>query len=112
MIEENEKTHKIRALNDCLRQSGTGGTIFITQGVQKLSPWEVDQLMHKVRIYKDFKEKNDPYGEHDFGSLEHKGVTYFWKIDYYDNDLMGGSADPGDPAQTRRVLTILLADEY
>ena len=48
----------------------------------------------------------------DFGSLELDGKQLFWKIDCYDNKLKWGSPDPSDPAVTRRVLTILLADEY
>jgi Protein of unknown function (DUF3768) len=55
---------------------------------------------------------NDPHGEHDFGSFEYSGQTIFWKIDYYDMRLKWGSPDPADPAVTRRVLTILLAEEY
>jgi hypothetical protein len=44
-----------------------------------------------------------------------KGVTFgceLTKIDNYDPTLSGGSEDPSDPAQTVRVLTLMLADEY
>ena len=51
-------------------------------------------------------------GEHDFGSFVLDAVKLFWKIDYYDRKLEYGSPDPADPAVTRRVLTILLAEEY
>jgi hypothetical protein len=51
-------------------------------------------------------------GEHDFGMIRHGGLKVFWKIDYYDLNLRYGSENPSDPAQTRRVMTILLAEEY
>ena len=59
-----------------------------------------------------FTTENDPYGEHDFGSVTIDGTNLFWKIDYYDLSLQYGSSDPSDPAQTARVLTITLAEEY
>lgn len=55
---------------------------------------------------------NDPHGEHDFGSFDVDGERLFWKIDYYDPSLSGGSEDPADEAATRRVITIMLALEY
>jgi hypothetical protein len=59
-----------------------------------------------------FTNDNDPYGEHDFGAFDVDGARLFWKIDYYDRSLSGGSPDPTDPAVTCRVLTIMLAWEY
>ena len=66
-----------------------------------------------VAAFDQLSEDNDPYGEHDFGSIELDGENLFWKIDYYskvDPDL--GADDPSDPATTERVLTIVLAEEY
>ena len=51
-------------------------------------------------------------GEHDFGSFTVGEEQLFWKIDYYDLSLEFGSNDPADPSQTKRVLTIMLAEEY
>ena len=59
-----------------------------------------------------FTKDNDPHGEHDFGSFEIEGETYFFKLDYYALDMDGGSEDPADPEKTTRVLTIMRADEY
>ncbi|WP_292533133.1 DUF3768 domain-containing protein [Methylocystis sp.] len=68
--------------------------------------------VRKTATFDAFTQDNDPHGEHDFGSFELAGRTFFWKIDYYDPNLEFGSEDPGDPTKTTRVLTIMLADEY
>jgi Protein of unknown function (DUF3768) len=59
-----------------------------------------------------FLPPNDPYGEHDFGSFNADGHRIFSKIDYFDKALTAHSPDPSDPPVTKRVITIMLAEEY
>jgi hypothetical protein len=58
------------------------------------------------------RSRNDPYDEHDFGSVTVAGHVVFFKIDYFDLDLRNHSPDPSEPAVTRRVMTLMLAEEY
>jgi hypothetical protein len=113
-----DKTEQIRALNDAFRTHPFIGAalasneLVITRGVADYGNDFIDRAVTAVRRFSDFTEDNDPYGEHDFGSFDLDAVKLFWKIDYYDRKLEYGSPDPADPAVTRRVLTILLAEEY
>ena len=84
----------------------------ITQAVAQLVKENVDRILDKVRNYNDFTPINDPFLEHDFGSIQLRENTIFWKIDYYDLDLHMHSPDPSDPTVTARILTIMLAEEY
>lgn len=89
------------------------GSLLITPGISALAPITQIEVMAAVRSFDAFTADNDPYGEHDFGSIEQPGAgRIFWKIDYYDRSLEGGSPDPSDPALTHRVLTIMLTSEY
>jgi Protein of unknown function (DUF3768) len=83
-----------------------------TSGVAAHGNDFIDRAAHAVREYSAFSEENDPYGEHDAGSLELDGMNLLWKIEYYDPLFDGRSRDPADAAVTRRALTILLAEEY
>ena len=65
-----------------------------------------------LKDFSDFTDGDDSTGEHDFGSFEIEGETFFWKIDYYDPSLQFGSENPADPAATTRVLTLMLAEDY
>jgi hypothetical protein len=107
-----KKNERIAALNDIFRRTFAGGRVLMTAGIASLPDLERERITHAVRAFDKFEEGDDPYGEHDFGALEIAGHSLFWKIDYYDQEMNGGSEDPADPALTARVLTIMLANEY
>jgi hypothetical protein len=105
-------SERIRVLNDNFRSTFIGGQVVMTAGVADL-PMDVKaRVMLHVQRFADFNENNDPFGEHDFGRFELASETFFWKIDYYNQDMTGGSEDPSDPEETARVLTIMFAGEY
>jgi len=107
-----DRTNRIRDLNDAFRTTLEGGRCLFTAGVSDLGIPFSKAALAAVRAFGDFTPDNDPYGEHDFGSFRIGEEKLFWKIDYYDLSLEYGSNDPADPAQTARVLTIMLAEEY
>ncbi|GLO68653.1 hypothetical protein MACH17_01700 [Phaeobacter inhibens] len=71
-----------------------------------------ETLTQNVAQFDDFTEHNDPHCEHDFGAFEFHGHQLFWKIDAYDQNYALGPDDPADLSKTRRVLTIMLAEEW
>ena len=105
-------TAKIAAPNDHARQTFRECRVVITQAVVELGKDDVDRILDKVRNCNHFTPDNDPFSEHDFGSIQFAENTIVWKIDYYDLDLHKHSPDPSDPAFTARILTIMLAEEY
>ena len=77
----NLETEKIAKLNDMTRElMPMSGRVFMTNGISSLDPDLTASILDKVRLFKDFTEDNDPYGEHDFGSVEEDGIKAFWKI--------------------------------
>lgn len=106
------KSQRIRELNDLFRRTFIGGAVMLTPGIQALGIEAQTAVVSLVREFSAFDDGNDPYAEHDFGSVEHGGVTIFFKIDYYDRSMEAGSDDPADPRRTTRVLTIMTAEEY
>lgn len=107
-----ERTLIIRELNDRLRVEHAGGQLFVTHGICSLGEAYVPSIIRAVTAFDAFNSDNDPYGEHDFGSLEVMGQRIFWKIDYWDEHMKFCSPDPADPDVTTRVLTVMLASEY
>ena len=103
---------RVRDLNDELRKTGAGGETYLTRGLIAKGADFIAKAAAAVRAFDAFDNDNDPWQEHDCATLDVDGETVIFKIDYYDLDLQFGSPDPADPAVTRRVLTIMLAEEY
>jgi hypothetical protein len=102
----------IRHLNDEFRRTLHGGRVVMTRAISLLGQEAVNKITTAVRLDTNFTDDNDPHREHDFGKVEVDGVVAWWKIDYYDERCAYGSEDPADPAQTTRVLTIMLPEDY
>lgn len=124
-----EQTTRIARLNDLARRAmGVACTAVATVGFRSLPEADQSRVRELIETYDAFTDDNDPHGERDFGAVYQLGDGHwtterprlrdderervFWKLDYYDRDLQFGSEDAANPAVTRRVLTIMLADEY
>ena len=124
-----EQTARIARLNDLARRAmGVACTAVATVGFRSLPASDQSRVRELIETYDAFDEDNNPHGERDFGTIyqlfdgrwttarprsrEDERERVFWKLDYYDRDLQFGSEDAANPAVTRRVLTIMLADEY
>ena len=112
MMTDKTQADAIRDLNDKFRRTLTGGTLMLTAGIVALGADAQARIIAAVQSFDAFTPDNDPYGEHDFGSVEVDGEKIFFKFDYFDLNRAMHSDDPADPSKTERVLTIMLADEY
>ena len=110
--ELDEQSIKIRDLNDELRRTFSGGQIMLTAGIDNL-PQDIQARVFKaIQEFDDFSKDCDPYGTHEFGSVEVHSKKVWFKIDTYDQNLEYHSPDAADPTVTKRVMTILLPEEY
>lgn len=109
---ENINTEKVKLLNDQFRTTFEGGRIVCTQGIAGLQDDTRLKIFSAIQTFNNFTPENDPYGEHDLGSVKADGVTAFWKIDYFDKNLTWHSPAKDNPKVTERVLTVMLPEEY
>ena len=86
----------------------------MTAGVAALGAQAQAEILARVRDFSSFEPGNDPYREHDFGTVTAPaGEQVFWKIDYFaDEATEYGAENPADPTRSFRALTIMLAAEY
>jgi len=111
-VAEAARSTIIRCLNDTFRTTFAGGQVMLTQGILALGGEAQRIILERVRGFDEFCTDNDPHGEHDFGAFDHEGHRVAFKIDYYDLSLTYGSENPADASVTRRVMTIMLMDEW
>ncbi len=128
-ISAREQAARIARLNDLARQAmGVACTVVATVGFRSLSDADQSRVRELIETFDAFTEDNDPHGERDFGCVyqlgngrwtterprvrEDERARVFWKLDYYDRELQFASEDAANAAVTRRVLIIMLADEY
>ena len=124
-----EQTARIARLNDLARRAmEVACTAVATIGFRSLPEADQSCVRELIETYDAFDEDSDPHGERDFGCVyqladgrwtterprvrDDERERVFWKLDYYDRELQFGSEDAANPAITRRVLTIMLSDEY
>src|SRR5438045_3443819 len=95
---------RVAQLNDEFRRAGPNENWIATVGALALS--DFPGLIKAVQDFDDFTEGNDPFDEHDFGSIPWDNEKTFWKI-----DLRGPTLTyfmDGLSPECRRVLTIML----
>ncbi|MFG6588980.1 DUF3768 domain-containing protein [Sulfitobacter sp. MOLA879] len=111
----------IAAQNDAFRRSILGttpvadapqGHFVMTRGVAALGIDAQLELTRLVAAYDEFNTDSDPQGWHEMGVIDLDGTMVWFKVELYDVYYTCGSPEPSDPAQTRRVLTLLLPSEY
>ena len=105
---------RIAALNDQFRKKPLRGhgKIVMTQAVHALGADFALSALAAIAAFDAFTTDNDPYGEHDFSIVSVDDTKLYWKIDYYNPAMTGGSEDPSDPAVTLRITTIMLPEDY
>jgi hypothetical protein len=103
---------RVRDLNDQLRKHRIGGRVVMTRGIAALGEETIRRIDQAVRAFDAFTSHNDPYDEHDFGTVEVDGYVVMFKIDYFNLDLQYASPDPADRNVTCRVMTLMRAEEY
>ena len=69
---DKSQSDAIRDLNDQFRSTLTGGSLMLTAGIVALGAEVQARIIAAVQAFDAFTPDNDPYGEHDFGSVEIK----------------------------------------
>jgi hypothetical protein len=107
-----QRTHRIRELNNQFRKSIARGMYVMSPGISDLGEEAVDRIVKTVAALEVVYPTDHPHEEHALGTFEAEGRTMVFKIFYFDTDLEHQSPDPADPAATVRVMEVMLDHEY
>ena len=77
----------IAHLNDQARTTLTNCKLIITKGIDLLGAEAVDCILDLVKRFDDFSERNDPFGEHDFGVIRINYEDSFNQSIFWDNTV-------------------------
>ena len=69
-------------------------------------------ILRAVRLFDDFTEDNDSYGEHDCAIVSCEDYRALFKIDCDNPTLQHHSEDPADPNKKVRVMTVMFPEKY
>ena len=88
----------------------------LTRGIVARGHDFVDAALARVRTDAGVMDDHGTDGLRSFGmpDVQHgdETVRIYWKIDLCDNDALMGPEVETDPAQTIRILTLCLPEEY
>jgi len=70
-------TNPVARLNDAFRTNPSGGRLIAPAGVIGLEPNALPAVVLAVQHFDTFTPDNDPYGEHDVGTLSWGGEQIF-----------------------------------
>ena len=111
------RTERIARLNDrCRHGLDRSARIVVTSNcLARLAPeGGITEIIAQAELMRAIRQatfdRDSP--ERDMGLVGVHDVKVLFKIDYYDANLEFGSEDPADAAQTTRVLTIMLPEDY
>ena len=112
------RSQQIARLNDRARLGldRTAMTVFTRTCLARFCSADTARgLIAQAEIMKAVRQatfQNDAHGERDFGKVSYRDHPVWFKIDYYDANHEYGSEDPADGNITRRVVTIMLPEDY
>lgn len=115
--DQHSTTERIALLNDHARAGldRPAKIVLTTNLLNRFSDGtRTSDIMAQARIMHAMRKCSlaEDCPERDLAIFEVDTVRVMMKIDYYDNELEYGSEDPADASITRRVITLMLPEDY